>query len=400
MANKLLTSGVSARTTGVGLRGRLLLAFVGISMLTVVAGLSGHYAFNAVTKALNRTGATIPPALAAVELTRVTEQVLSSGPRMLDATSEDEVRQYSDKASSDLKTVTQLVDQIRNTAIDPDALDGLSSTVSKLSDNLSKLKIAAIERVQSTSRRVKLRNETFSAYSDFATAWKQNFSNLQVKVIQLRNSLNRNSTSEDRRVAVDRFEVAVATLQSLEQIQREASNAFEFVLRGASADGSILLQGQATLARRAMNALEGRIDDLDRELAAGLLDPIQQLSAIIVGKEGIFATRHKELKSARVGQQLVALNSALGEQLAITVSRLVDRARKDVDTATSGSANRSAARSQHSTWRDCAQSDQLCAHRLALRGPKRRDTPHKAQRANAKFSSRRSRIATSAGRHG
>ena len=88
-------------------------------MLTVVAGLSGHYAFNAVTKALNRTGATIPPALAAVELTRVTEQVLSSGPRMLDATSEDEVRQYSDKASSDLKTVTQLVDRIRNTAIDP-----------------------------------------------------------------------------------------------------------------------------------------------------------------------------------------------------------------------------------------------------------------------------------------
>ena len=215
-----------------------------------------------------------------------------------------------------------------------DSLDGLSSTVSKLSDNLSKLKIAAIERVQSTSRRVKLRNETFSAYSDFATAWKQNFSNLQVKVIQLRNSLNRDSTSEDRRVAVDRFEVAVATLQSLEQIQREASNAFEFVLRGASADGSILLQGQATLARRAMNALEGRIDDLDRELAAGLLDPIQQLSAIIVGKEGIFATRHKELESARVGQQLVALNSALGEQLAITVSRLVDRARKDVDTAT------------------------------------------------------------------
>jgi hypothetical protein len=53
----------------IGLRGRLLLAFVGISMFSVVAGLSGHYAFNAVTKALDRP-TTIPPALAAVQLTR------------------------------------------------------------------------------------------------------------------------------------------------------------------------------------------------------------------------------------------------------------------------------------------------------------------------------------------
>ena len=75
----------------IGLRGRLLLAFVGISMFSVVAGLSGHYAFNAVTKALDRTGATIPPALAAVELTRESEQVLAAGPRMLNARTDDEV---------------------------------------------------------------------------------------------------------------------------------------------------------------------------------------------------------------------------------------------------------------------------------------------------------------------
>src|SRR5262249_57599421 len=98
LANKLLTREVPVSRAGLGLRGRLLLAFVGISMFTVVAGLSGHYTFNEVIKALNRTGATIPPALAAVELTRLTEQVLSSGPRILDATSEDEVRRHSDIA--------------------------------------------------------------------------------------------------------------------------------------------------------------------------------------------------------------------------------------------------------------------------------------------------------------
>jgi adenylate cyclase len=73
LTGDLLSSAAPAGRQGVGLRGRLLLAFVGISMFTVVAGLSGHYAFNAVTQALDRTGATIPPALAAVELTRETE---------------------------------------------------------------------------------------------------------------------------------------------------------------------------------------------------------------------------------------------------------------------------------------------------------------------------------------
>src|SRR5262249_15284357 len=205
----------------------------------------------------------------------------SSGPRMLDATSEDEIGRRSDTASSDLKTVSRLVDQLRTAAIDPDALHKLSSNVTKLSENLSNLKTVAIGRVQSTNQRVKLRNDIFSAYGDFSVAWKQDFSNLQDKVLRLRNGLTLTSPSEDRRVAIDRFELAVATLLSLEEIQREASEAFEFAVRGASVDNSVLLQGQATEARRAMNALEGRIEDLDRELAEGLLGPVHELSVII-----------------------------------------------------------------------------------------------------------------------
>jgi hypothetical protein len=74
----------------IGLRGRLLLAFAGISMFAVVAGLSGRYAFTEFTKALDRTEATIPPALAAVELTRESEQVLAAGPRLLNVQTSNE----------------------------------------------------------------------------------------------------------------------------------------------------------------------------------------------------------------------------------------------------------------------------------------------------------------------
>lgn len=318
----------------IGLRGRLLLAFVGISMFAAVAGLSSYYSFNEVTKALDRTGATVPPALAAVELARESEQILSVGPRMLRSKSSEDVERLSQLALLDLENLVNRVEQLRTAAIERSVLNGLFSNVGKLRDNLTNLKVAAIERVEAATRREKLINDTFSAYSEFATAWNRNFVELQSQVLQLRNTLSLASTTQERRSAIDRFDLAVATLLSLEQVQREAGQAFESVTRGAAIDDSILLQAQANQARRAMRALEGRIDDLERELAAGLVEPARQLNTIITGGEGIFVTRQKEIEANRNGARLVAVNAELGDQLALAVSGLVHRARKDIDVAT------------------------------------------------------------------
>ena len=231
-------------SANIGLRGRLLLAFVGISMFAVVAGLSGHYAFNAVTKALDRTGATIPPALAAVELTRESEQVLAAGPRMLNARTDDEVERLSKMAGRRSTNGQQAgqpasVLQISTRRISMD----LSSNVSKLRVTFAELKETAIERVRAATRREQLINDTFSAYRDFGTAWNRNFAELQSQVLQLRNALTQAANTLERRSAIDRFDRAVATLVSLEQIQREAAQAFEYVTRAASLDNSRLAAG-------------------------------------------------------------------------------------------------------------------------------------------------------------
>lgn len=326
------TAGTVRQAARLGLRGRLLLAFVGISMFTVVAGLTGQYAFNAATKALDRTGAAIPPALSALELTRNTEEVLSAGPRMMSGASEEEVQRLSTEATSDLDNVARLVDQLRARANDPGALDGLLSKVSKLRDNLNNLRNAALERVQAANHREKLTTDMFAAYRDFGTAWNQHFGGLQGQVLQLRNSLSQASTPQERRVAIDRFELAVSTLLSLEEIQREAGQVFEFATRGASARDTILLQSHAREARRASRALEGRLDDMERDLTSGLGNPVQRLSSIVTDARGLFATRHRELEATRDGLRLVAQSVALGDELSLTLTGLVDRARKDIDT--------------------------------------------------------------------
>jgi hypothetical protein len=152
-----------------GLRGQLLFAFVGISMFAVVAGLTGQYSFNEVRKALDRTKGTIPPALAAVELARESEQVLAVGPRMLSARTDDEVKRRSMTASDGLINIGRLVDELRATIVDPLDLERLASYVSKVRSSLSQLEVVAIKRVQAAIRREKLTNDTFAAYHEFST---------------------------------------------------------------------------------------------------------------------------------------------------------------------------------------------------------------------------------------
>jgi hypothetical protein len=100
---------------------------------------------------------------------------------MLIARTDDEVERVWTLATSDLNNVDRLVDRLRTATIDPRALDGLSSNVSKLRDTLSQLKETAVERVRAATRREKLINDTFSAYRDFGTAWNRNFAELKAR---------------------------------------------------------------------------------------------------------------------------------------------------------------------------------------------------------------------------
>jgi adenylate cyclase len=255
-----------------GLRGRLLFAFAGISMFAVVAGLTGQYAFNEVRKALDRTKGTIPPALAAVELARESEQVLAVGPRMLSARTDDEVKRRSMAASDGLVNIGRLVDELRATIVDPLDTERLTSYVTNLRSNLSQFEVVASERVRAAIRREKLVNDTFAAYHEFRTAWGQHYAELQGNVLQLRNKIDAASNSQERQAAINRFELAADTL---EQIEREASVVFEFLTRAANTEDTGLLQSQASDARNSVRALQGRIDDLERKFAEGLIGPAQ-----------------------------------------------------------------------------------------------------------------------------
>ena len=71
-------------SASMGVRGRLLLAFLGISMFSLVAAASGLYSLTQVGGALNRiTGQRVPEALSWLELSRRVESVVRAAPALL-----------------------------------------------------------------------------------------------------------------------------------------------------------------------------------------------------------------------------------------------------------------------------------------------------------------------------
>src|SRR5438445_2682263 len=74
-----------------GLRGRLLLAFVAISLFVVAAGAAGLFALREVERTLDRiTLKTVPVALDARELWRKSEIIVGIGPALVNASDEKE----------------------------------------------------------------------------------------------------------------------------------------------------------------------------------------------------------------------------------------------------------------------------------------------------------------------
>ena len=79
---------VVAMIERLGIRGRLLLAFFGISALVVLAAAAALYAFLQVRDVVDRiTQDRVPSALASLQLSRQAERVAAAAPSVLAATS-------------------------------------------------------------------------------------------------------------------------------------------------------------------------------------------------------------------------------------------------------------------------------------------------------------------------
>jgi adenylate cyclase len=109
-SSKGLLAGAGSLLQRLGVRGRLLLAFLGISAFAVIAAAAAMYSFAEVGKVLGRiTQERVPSALASLELSRQAERIVTAAPAFLAATTRAQHQETSRDIAAEVGRLNELM---------------------------------------------------------------------------------------------------------------------------------------------------------------------------------------------------------------------------------------------------------------------------------------------------
>jgi signal transduction histidine kinase/CheY-like chemotaxis protein len=323
-------------TIGRGLRARLLLSFIAISGFAVVAAVVGNYAFYAIGEALHQvTEKSVPPAIATLELAQRTERIVAAGPALLGVTSGKEFDAVSSVLDQELKEARRLLSELPGQGVTAEKLREILDVFDRVATNLETLKSAVQTKIAAADRKAALVRDTFDAYNQFRSIWTPKFDELRGHILALQRALDAaRSTPEDRLAAIDRLNTAFSDLAPLEQIQQEAANAFEALVRAAGAATPLELEVIRAQAEGSVRRIDGLVSGLDPDVSLALIVPLSRLRTSAIGNSSIIAARDVELEAVEEGRRRTALNSVISNQLSGAVEALVAASKRGIATAT------------------------------------------------------------------
>lgn len=320
---------------GIGLRGRLQLAFGAITLLVVIATGIGLYAFFEVGNSLDQiTERALPPALAAGELLAKAENIVAAGPALLASNSGEEINKLTSSVNEKLANAKLILDQLRQADLDLVVLDQISNVISNLDTNLALLQKTTHTKVSTEVKRKTLLEGVFSAHRDFDLIWEPRFSDLRSRVLRLQRSLASSSElRDDRGAALHDLDQAILALLPLEQIRRDFSATFEFIVRGSAASNTTEVAELKNQAQRTIKSIDGLVSDIDPDLSTELFRPIARLRADVRGDTNIFNLRQMEIDATARSKQLIVENTVLSAQLRNFVEQFVASSRNAITIA-------------------------------------------------------------------
>jgi adenylate cyclase len=318
-----------------GLRGRLLLAFIAISLFVIAAAAAGLYALREVEQTLDRiTLKTVPVALDARELSRKSEKIVGAGPALVNASDVNEVEALSSRASGQLVDASTILAHLRAVHLDPGALDEIGDVMAKLGEHLSLMRSAGLDGITAADQRRHAIGETLAAYRQFGNIWRPRFADLRSRIVRLQRAMTSAATGpEERRAALDEFDQAMVALLALDQIQREAGNTFELISRAANSMEPAEIDNLQAQAQRSIRAMDGLVSDIDPDVSLELFEPLRGLRSAVSGDASLFSRVRRAIEAKTESRRLIAENETLSVRLKAAVDRLVAASRDDIDNA-------------------------------------------------------------------
>ncbi|MGA8760079.1 MAG: PAS-domain containing protein [Stellaceae bacterium] len=323
-----------------GLRGRLLLAFIAISLFVVAAGAAGLYALREVARSLDRiTLETLPVALDARELLRKSEKIVGIGPALMNASNPGEAGELTSRVRDEQADLSTILARLSEANLDPGTLDEISDATTHLNHNLDLMWVAWSDGMGATDHQRRAISEVLAAYRQFANVWRPRFADLNTRIVRLRLAMtSAGAGPEERRAAQGQFDQAMTALLALDKIQDEAGNAFELISRAANTSDAAEIDNLEPQAQRSIRMLDGLVSQIDPDFSSELLKPLDRLRSAVTGERSVFSWVRKVMAAKAESRRLVAENQTLSERLKTAVDKLVAFSRAEIVSANTEAA--------------------------------------------------------------
>ena len=321
---------------GIGVRGRLLVAFFGISAFVVLASAAAVYSFLTVGGVLDRiTQQRMPSALNTLEIARQAEQIVAAAPSFLTVTTATQREQLSSEIAAEVEYLNGLVTGLKTAEVDASALEAIEAVVARLGENLRALDLLVANRITARERKRKLLSKLSSRTN--AGAQRALYPGIRVmdaKFSQLRRAAANPDLSEAQRTTALRdLAEAISNFHPMQKAQVDVSAINDTLLRAASAESLGDLKLLEFPLRRSLDNLARWAQDLDPRLQKLLEVRVEEFRSFIGGSDSLLEARRKELDLIAKGEELLSENIALSRQLKQAAGRLVAAAKEDIAAA-------------------------------------------------------------------
>jgi signal transduction histidine kinase/methyl-accepting chemotaxis protein len=318
-----------------GVRGRLLLAFFGISAFAVLGAGAALYSFHGIDQVLSLiTQRRIPVVVQSQEISRHAERITGAAPALLTVASQTEMDQWSRGISTEVIRLNELLTHLRKDGVDSATLQSLESDVEGLRSNLQALDQLMRDRLVLGEQKKEVLSKSIQVAAELQNLLAPWVSDMDERIAQWRRITVDPNASVERRTAADReFEKSLAWFRALQTSEVLASSIGDLLQRAASADDASAAAIGGFRTRQAVNELERLADLLDPKLRSLMMETITRLHPYTAGADSVASLRRGELALTESATQLLAKNTDLSKRLTATVDNLVTGARTEIDNA-------------------------------------------------------------------
>jgi signal transduction histidine kinase len=330
-------AGVSSpRRWNLGVRGRLLLAFFGISAFAILAAAAGIYAFRQVGDRLELIDARVPQVASSMEISRAADRLIASAPALLAATTTRERDEISNRMRPELdRLIVGLTDVGRSAGTAGEAAVAIQLLVASLRSNLAELENLVGLRLKTKERLAGLLQAVFQANQETQRLFAPWF---QVMEMQISRSLDEaRKRDADPGAQAGRDLAALIVLdRSAQAAQRQFAAVLDQLVQTATVGEKQRLPVAGFQLRRGVDDLAARAKDLEPKLRALFVEQLERVRALAFGTDAILAARGQELDLIGNAEKLIAENADLSVRLTAAVDRLVWEAESDVSSSAKG----------------------------------------------------------------